>query len=203
VSRTVQAIVVVVSLVVVAGGAFYAGNAIVGSQAPTTQPTPTAILEEAKKRVPPPVLPPKPAGRETVVLVNKPIEVTTPTVRMVTKEIGLGIRVQVPVQETKRTTIITQVPQTKLVDASPEEIAAWDKEVTKLQEQYHADLQQELTRIYQEERLKNDKQIIEMAKDVVKNVVAPLLASLAGLITALTVLLRGYAPIRTARKRQG
>jgi len=64
-------------------------------------------------------------------------------------------------------------------------------------------LQQELTRIYQEERLKNDKQIIEMAKDVVKNVVAPLLASLAGLITALTVLLRGYAPIRTARKRQG
>jgi hypothetical protein len=178
------------------GGAFYAGNALVRPQ-PRTQPTATAILEEAKNRVPPPVLPPKPGGHEVVELVDKKLDVETPVVRMVTKDIGIfGVKIQVPVQETQHSTIITKVPQTKLVDASPQEIDVWNKQVKSLQEQYEANLRYEIDKIVQEERQNNDKEIIEMTKDVVKNVVAPLLASLAGLITALTVLFRGYAPTR-------
>jgi predicted PurR-regulated permease PerM len=81
-----------------------------------------------------------------------------------------------------------------LVDASPDEISAWEQEVSKRQAKWQEDLQEEARRISREEQIQYDKQVIEMAKDVVKNVITPLLASLAGLITAFTVLLRGYAP---------
>jgi hypothetical protein len=96
VGRTVQAIILVASLIVVAGGAFYAGNSLVEPPTKIPRTTPTAILEEAKKRVPEPVLPPKPAGREVVTMVDKPIEVDAPEVEWRTRELGLGLKTKVP-----------------------------------------------------------------------------------------------------------
>jgi len=182
------------SLALVGVGAFYVGNMLATSPQITPATTPSEILEEARKRVPAATLPPKPAGREVTELVPQEIQIDVPIVQMKQVSGPFGVKVSVPEQITVKRTITQPVPKTKLVDASPAEIAAWEASVKSVQEEYQSKLAAEVRTISAERQQANRNEIIESVQQMTKDTLIPFIAALTGLIGAMTVLFRGYAP---------
>ena len=133
-----------------------------------------AIVEKAKQQVPLPNLPPKPAGKTVVEQqpVTQTIQVGAPTwaspLRMITRQITVN------------------TPKTRLVDASPEEIAAWDAEVKKLQDGYNAKLSAKITELSHEQELENAKAVAQAVKEISTDVIVPpVILAAAGVIGAV------------------
>ncbi|MBZ9765527.1 hypothetical protein LB526_01970 [Mesorhizobium sp. CA6] len=150
-------------------------------QAPTPPRNPQAvaqsILDEAKRRVPPPALPPRPAGTERTVYVPKTIRIQVPTIN----GLRLGMRTE---------TITQNVPQTTIVDAAPEAIKVWNEQVKHANDDYNVKLDEEIKMIENEEKTKKAQEIGALIKDMITGAVIPLLGAISGLITAIVTLIR-------------
>jgi hypothetical protein len=176
-----------VSLFIVGIAAFYLGGALTTPR--TIIPaTSDAILAEAKRRIPAPTLPPKPAGH--VVVETKIIQqsVQVPVVKF--QKGPLGINIPVATVQTQQTQ--QEVPVPKLVDASPEETAAWQAKVKILQDQYDTALQNEIKRISREEELSNAKEVAAFIKQLITDVIVPIVLALAGLVGAIVSLVQAF-----------
>jgi hypothetical protein len=170
--RMTTAIVFLISILIVGIGTFYAGKLFGGLPNPGSAAT-AEIVEKAKQQVPLPNLPPKPAGRTVVEQhqIVQTIQVPAPTwsnpTRMTTRQLNIS------------------TPQTRLVDASPEETAAWDAEVKKLQDEYNKQLSEKITALSREHELQTAKEFAEAVKEISTDVIVPIILAVAGIIGAV------------------
>jgi hypothetical protein len=183
----------IVSMVIVGAGAFYAGAAIVTPPLLEKNSTSATILEEGKKRIPAPTLPPKPGGREVVETnaVQRVIQVPRTTTDFQTVGL-LGFKIPITKTIVENQTIIENVPTTKLVDATPAETAEWEAQVKKLQDTYNAELNEEIKKISDEQFLQKSKDAAQRFKTFVSDVIVPILLSLAGLVGAIIGLIQAF-----------
>jgi hypothetical protein len=175
------------SLFIVGVGAFYLGGALTPPRTiiPTTS---DSIIAEAKQRVPLPTLPPKPGGH--VVTEIKTIEQTV-QVPVVTFQRGpLGIKIPITTLQTQTTH--QNVPTSTLIDASPQETAAWEAEVKKLQDQYNLALQVEIKKISREKELASAKETADFIKQLITDAIVPVVLALAGLVGAIVSLVQAF-----------
>lgn len=181
-----------VSMLIVGAGAFYAGAAIVSPPLIEQSSTSATILEEARKRVPAPTLPPKPGGQE--VTETKPVQITVKVPRVITdfQKGPLGIRIPVPKTIMEDQTITENVSTTRLIDASPAETADWEAQVKKIQDAHNARLNSEIKKISDEQFLQKSKDAAQKFKTFVSDVIVPILVSLAGLAGAIIGLIQAF-----------
>lgn len=177
-------VVFVGSLLTVGAGAFYVGNKLVAPRDIETPP-PAEILDEARKRVPIPVLPPKPAGREVVEKVETPVEVNFPIVKNEMRNFGLGVKVAVPVMSTEKRTIMVKTDKRTLVDATPEQIKTWEAEVARIQSAYDGRVKLEAAAIVKRQQDENAKKVVQETTAMIRESITPLVISLAGLVGAI------------------
>jgi hypothetical protein len=164
----------VLSILVVGAGGFFLGAIFAR---PLSGPErATAVIEEAKRRIPAPNPPPKPAGH--TVTENKVVTINVP--RMSWNDIG-GIAVQ-------QVTVSTP----KLVGATPEETAKWQAEADKLQKDYEKRLADEAKKIANEMFVNDWRSTVTLFTTFSKEVVIPFLAGLAGLIGAVAALMKAF-----------
>ena len=88
----------------------------------------------------------------------------------------------------------TQVPVQNLVDATPEEIKAWDEKTKSLMDKYEAAVRAKADEIAEQKATEKRKELINEGIDIAKNMVVPVLTSLAGLIGAVVALRAGSKP---------
>jgi hypothetical protein len=178
-------------MLVVGAGAFFAGAALVTPPKLESGSTPTAILDEAKKRVPALVLPPKPAGHEVVE--TKQVQRTIQVPKITTEMQGNGpFKLAIPRAVLETQTVTENVPTTRLVDATPDETAAWEAQLKKLQDAYNAKLTEEIKKISDEQFLQKSKEAAQKFKGFVSDVIVPVLLSLAGLVGAVIGLIQAF-----------
>ncbi|MER8567640.1 hypothetical protein NKH85_17000 [Mesorhizobium sp. M0924] len=190
-TRTTTIIVFVFSMVLVGGGGFLVGNALVSTPARTGVAA-QSILEEAKQRVPEPALPPKPAGREEKVLVPITHSIQVPKIEYQIIKMPFGSNVKIP-HTTFETQVVTEnVEKTTIVDAAPEEKAAWDAEVKKLQADYNKRLDEEIKKITNEQSRKDLIETTAIIKDMINGAIIPLITALVGLIGAFLALKKAF-----------
>jgi hypothetical protein len=180
-----------VSFMVVVVGAFFAGAALVGAPIISQDSTSSAIIEEAKKRVPAPSLPAKPAGHEVVE--TKVVERTVQVPKVINDLQSMGpLKINVPRIAMETQTIKENVPTTKLIDATPEETTEWEGKVKKLQEDYNVRLNAEIKKISSEQFMQKSKELAQQFKTVVTEIIVPVLVALAGLIGAIVGLYKAF-----------
>jgi hypothetical protein len=177
------------SMLVVGGASFYVGNSLVGTPLRSEHATPTSIVDEAKRRVPPPKIPQAPSGHEVpdTQLVTR--EVQVPHITMEFRRVG-PIRIQVPVTTIQTQTLTQQVPVTKLVGATPEEKAEWQSSVDKITRDYNEKLDAEIKHISRDESLEIAKRTADYIKGMLTDVITPLVIACAGLAGAIISLMR-------------
>lgn len=173
------AVVFVLSIALVGAAAFYGGT-LFGTLSQQQSEPAAAIVEAAKKNIARPQLPPRPAGRPVTVMEER------------TKEIEIPIPGLLDFGRTRTVLQKIQVPTTKLVDASPEVVAAWDAQVKKLEEEYNARLTQEIDRLSRENLMRTAKQYVAMLKEIASEIVVPVLIALGGIIGAITALKNAF-----------
>jgi hypothetical protein len=78
-------------------------------------------LEEARRAVPKPELPPKPAGHIETTMETVEKHISVPTVKKIGGDLGRILRLDPQIIYEDQVTT-TQVPVTKLVDAPPDEV---------------------------------------------------------------------------------
>jgi hypothetical protein len=170
-------------------GSFYIGNYLSRGNNYEAEVTAPEILEQAKNEVPKPLFPPKPAGRSVTTIEQKKIQVPETRVVDQFQTVGpFGLKVNIPKVVTTTKEIVQDVPSTKLVDASPEEIAMWNGQVKKLEDKFERDVQERAKQIAAQKASQKRDQLIEQAKGVTKDLIIPLITALTGLIGALAAL---------------
>lgn len=164
------------SILVVGAGGFVLGTVFARPIGSGGMDRANAILEEAKKRVPPPTYPPKPAGHT---------ETETKTVMTRIPNAGgfLG---------PGGITIPTTVTVPKLVGATPEENAKWQAETDKVQRDYQEKVASEARKIANEMFVNDWRSAMILFKTYSADVILPFLAALAGIVGAVATLLRAF-----------
>lgn len=187
-------IVMAFFLLLAMAGSFVAGNYyFTGNMGPLENNPAADILEEAKKAVPPVVLPPKPAGRS--VTTNQQISVQVPDVRIENKMVSVGpLKTLVPQVVTTMKTVTTTAPTTTLVDATPEEIAVWNQQVKELEDKYQEAINEKVLEITQERQKERATQIMTATKGVFTDMIIPLITAMTGLIGAMAAFKYGTKP---------
>jgi hypothetical protein len=165
---------------------FYLGNYLAASPSESRQVTGSEILEQARKEVPMPELPPKPAGRSVTTIEQRTVQVPETRVVSDMQTIGpFGVKIAVPRTITEMKDITRDVSTTKLIDATPEEINSWNAEVKKSQDKYENDIQERAKEIAEEKAAQKRSQVMEEAKNLTKEMIIPLITAITGLIGAL------------------
>jgi hypothetical protein len=174
-------------------GSFFAGNYFVGNVRNVEGAYAPDILEEAKKAVPPVVLPPKPSGQIVTTLQHVTTEV--PEVHVEKKLVNFGpLKTLVPQVVTTMKSVITDVPSTTLVDAPLDEITKWNNEVRELQGHYEQELREKVAEIARERQKERAAEILSTTKDVFNEMIIPFITALTGLIGAISAFRYGTKP---------
>ena len=134
-----------------------------------------AIMEEAKRRVLPPVLPPKPAGH--TVTENKTVSIAMP--RGGFGDFGTFDRQII-------------VPTTKLVGATPEETAKRQAGTDRLEKEYEKNLAGEARSIANAMFVNDWRSAVVLFKTYSTEVILPFLAALAGVVGAVVTLIKAF-----------
>jgi hypothetical protein len=132
----------------------------------------TAVIEEAKRRVPPPTLPPRPSGHTVTETKQVPVEIPLPL--------------------SGRTSIMIPVTTSKLIGATPEETAKWEAETDKSEKEYERKLGAEAKKIANEMFVNDWRSAVVLFKAYSKEVILPFLAALAGIIGAIVTLMKAF-----------
>jgi hypothetical protein len=177
------------SLVLLAVGGFLVGNALLSVPPPQNVDVAQSILDEARQRIPQPPLPPKPGGREVEVTVPTSRTIQVPKIVYDNLKMPFGASVKVPRQTLETQTITENIKKTTIVDASPDEISAWNSQVAESQAEYNRRLNEEIKKISAEQAAKNARLTSELIKDMITSVVIPLIVALTGLIGAIVSLI--------------
>jgi hypothetical protein len=166
----------VFSILVVGAGGFFLGVVFAHPLGASGPERATAVIEEAKRRIPAPNPPPQPAGH--TVTENKVVTVNIPRMS------GFGFGGFATQQVT--------VPTTKLVGATPEETAKWQAEANKLQSDYEKRLTDEAKKIANDMFVNDWRSTVTLLTTFSKEVVIPFLAGLAGIIGAIVALMKAF-----------
>jgi len=180
-------------------GAFFAANYLAAPDVPGDM-TAEEILSLAKKQVPPPVLPPKPAGREVVTTEQRQVQIQVP--RVETQWIKVGpLKTKIPSKKvvTETQTVTQDVPVRRLEGASPAEIANWERETARIQREYDAAVRTEVQKIEQSQKA-TVAAFLKEAQPFIKDSLIPLITSLTGLIGALATWRWGHKPARQQKQ---
>ncbi|MDE3174486.1 MAG: hypothetical protein KGM15_00045 [Pseudomonadota bacterium] len=174
-------------------GSFFAGNYLVGGVSSTKTATASDIIEEAKKSIPPVVLPPKPAGHSVTSI--RRVTTQVPESRIENKMVNIGpFKTSIPQVVTSMKEVSADVPTTTLVDASPEEIAKWNEEAKAAENKYQSDLNAKINQISAERQHQRNEEIMNETKTVVTEMIIPLITAITGLLGALTAFKYGNRP---------
>ncbi len=195
-----RAVLLALFVVLAMVGAFLAGNYLSTPRILSTESTSGRdILARAQASVPQPILPPKPSGREVTSTEQRQVEVDVPTIQIENQSIGpLGVSIGIPRVVSRREIVNQPVSVTKLVDASPAEIAAWEAEVSKRKRQYESAIQLKVEEISKEENTRQRQLLISGVENFTKNTLIPLITALTGLIGAMATLRWGSKTRKTA-----
>lgn len=166
-----------VSILVVGIGSFFLGVVFAHPVGFGRLDRAGAVIEEARKRVPPAALPPKPSGH--TVTESKTVTITMPRPGL------LGVDLPEIVRQ-------VTVPTTKLVGATPEETAQWQAETDKLQHDYEQKLSLEAKKIANEMFVNDWRSTVALLTTFSKDVVIPFLAGVAGIIGAVVTLMKAF-----------
>lgn len=170
-------------------GSFYAGNYLASSSIRNQNlASYSDTFEQAKKEIPPPELPPKPAGQTVTTIVQQKVTVPTPRIETEFQKGPFGLKIAVPKVITEQKEIMQEVPSTKLVDASPEQISNWNAQVKKIQDEYNNAVAERARLIEVKNAEKKRAELIESAKNITKDIIIPLVTALTGLIGAIAAL---------------
>lgn len=165
-----------VSILIVGVGSFFLGAVFSRPLGFNNPERATAVIEEAKRRVPPPVLPPKPSGHTETESKMLTITVPSPTWsnpgRVATQQVS--------------------VPTSKLVGATPEETAKWEATANRLQSEYEKKLAEEAKKIANEMFVNDWRSTVSLFTTFSKEVVVPFLAGLAGIVGAVVALMKAF-----------
>lgn len=183
-------VLIIIFVVLAMVGSFYVGNYLAS---PNSQgqiiSSYSDAFERAKREIPAPDLPPKPAGQTVTTITQQ--KVTVPTQRVINESINIGpfgAKVSIPKVITEQREIIQDTPSTKLVDASPEQIGRWNAEVKKLQDEYNATVIDRAKAIEAKNAAQRRTEFIENAKGITKDIIVPMITALTGLVGAIAAL---------------
>jgi hypothetical protein len=175
-SRCLTVFAFVLSILFVGAGGFFLGIVFAHPLGMSGGPErATAVIEEAKRRIPVPNPPPKPAGH--TVTESKVVTINVPRVSW--KSITMDVQ-----QVT--------IPTTKLVGATPEETAKWQGEADKQQADYEKRLAGESKKIANEMFVNDWRSTVTLFTAFSKEVAIPFLGGLAGLVGAIAALMRAF-----------
>ncbi len=163
------------SILVVGAGGFFLGVVFARPLGASGPERATAVIEEAKRRIPAPNPPPQPAGH--TVTENKVVTINVPRIS--------GFRLGVDTQQ-------VTVPTTKLVGATPEETTKWQAEANKLQRDYEKRLTDEAKKIANDMFVNDWRSTVTLLTTFSKEVVIPFLAGLAGIVGAIVALMKAF-----------
>jgi hypothetical protein len=153
-----------------------------------SQQVPPEIVAEAKKRVPPPVMPPAPAGRTEIDgYDDKYAEVQIPEIQ--------GFPPRVTMRSVK--TLISRVPRTRVIAPPSDAIEAWQAEVARLNAQYEAALRSEIDAI-QSRRNKELREVIQSWVAIVGGSVG----AIVGLVTVAFTVRRDRRDAANSARKQ-
>ena len=197
-----------VALVVVGVSAFYIGNRIArpglaASKGVKAEIVAGEIVAEAKKRVPEPPALPRPAGQQVPVTEVQQVQVEVPVTQCRQVKFAFGASVCVPEIQMQSQTVSHTVTTLKYVDPNPAAVRQWQLAEEKRHAQYQAKFNGEIAAVAAERAQKEKVQdsLLSTTERIIRDTIIPFITALTGLISALVLLYRGYAPAPRAPDR--